>query len=118
MQKLQNRQNLLELNTKLNALKIERETQLQEVTKLQEEVNSINAKADTKTDSFSASDTSAKTTVKDARKTASLLRSTEKANRKLAKAQNKLGKIDKNIQKVQQKLDQINKEIEFVDKTQ
>lgn len=115
MKKLQAQQDVLELNTKLNALKIKRMKQEQEVAKLQAEVNSIDAKADAKTDRFSASDTDAKTTAKQANKTAALLKKTEKANKKLFNSQSKLRKIDDDIQKIQHKLEQHHKGIEFTE---
>jgi len=107
------RQEVLELSTKRNQLRIDLEKEKANNTQLKKNVQSLNAQANKKTDKFSASNPNS--TAKQAKETAKLLKDVEKANRKLEASDKKSDKIQKDIDKVQAKINKLSKQIEFVD---
>lgn len=115
LQKLEARQEVLELSTKRNQLRIDLEKETVINKQLSENVKSLNTDANKKTDKFSASNPNS--TAKQASETAKLLRNVEKANRKLESSDKKIKNIQKDIDKVQEKINKLSKQIEFVDKT-
>lgn len=112
IRKLEEKKEILELNTKLTNLKINLEKQKEETNKKRAIVASLNQKANQETTSFSSSD--AKATAKDAKDTASLLNDTAKANKELEKEEKKLEKINSEILKIKNKLNELSKKVEFV----
>ncbi|MGE6218272.1 SlyB protein [Nubsella zeaxanthinifaciens] len=113
LQKYEARQQVLELNTDRNELKIELEKERITNEKLKKDVANLNAKADRNTSNFSASDPSS--TASDAKSTARLLNDVEKANKRLQKSDKKIESLQKDIEKLDDKIGKLNKQIEFVD---
>lgn len=93
----------LKLQTKLNSLQISLQKEKKELEKAQQNVNSLNNKADNRTTGFSASG-DAQHTAKDAQRTAKVLEQTRKANNQLYKVQKKVDKLEREISNVQNKL--------------
>lgn len=110
---LKEQQQVLNLTSKLNLLKIEYEKEKASYNDLNVKVASVNATANAVTTAFTTSD--AKSTVSDAKSTIKTLKETEETNKELAKAQKKLGRMEKQIAKLQARIDELNKRVEFVD---
>ncbi|WP_172919715.1 SlyB protein [Capnocytophaga canis] len=113
LKRLEAKEEILSLNTKLNNLKIELEKERIATAGFRDEVAKINANADEKTSSFSNSDDASDAAQK-ARRARTALKKAQKANRNLAKSERKMQKIQRNISKVETKLEKLNKSIEFV----
>lgn len=108
---LKQQSQVVKLNADLVAKKIDLEKERQNNIKIADEVKYLDKKADKTTNKFSPSDP--KTTAKDARNAAKLLRQTESANKDLRRSNLKLEKIERDILKLEEKLNKLQYAVEI-----
>lgn len=112
MQVLERKQQILELNTEINTLKIKLLEKENEQKNLSVQVKDLAAKASERFDDFANSDRVS------SRRTRNALKDVEKANKDLAKVNKEIKKINRQISKRQKKLSAFEKKIKFVEKNQ
>lgn len=102
---------VVKFNGDLGNKKIHLEKERQINLKIAEEVKTLDKKSDRATNKFSPSDP--KSTAKDARDAAKVLRRTEVANRDLRRSNMKIERIERDIKKLEEKLDKLQYTIEI-----
>ena len=102
---------VVKFNGDLVNKKIDLEKERQINLKIAEEVKTLDKKSDRATNKFSPSDP--KSTAKDARDAAKVLRRTEVANRDLRRSNMKIERIERDIKKLEEKLDKLQYTIEI-----
>lgn len=108
---LKQQSQVVRLNADLVAKKINLEKERQHNLKLSEEVKYLDKKSNRATNKFSPSDP--KTTAKDARSAAKLLRQTEAANKDLRRSNLKIQKMERYILKLEEKLKNLQYSVEI-----
>lgn len=108
---LRQQSQVVKFNGDLGNKKIDLEKERQINLKIAEEVKTLDKKSDRATNKFSPSDP--KSTAKDARDAAKVLRRTEVANRDLRRSNMKIERIERDIKKLEEKLDKLQYTIEI-----
>ncbi len=108
---LRQQSQVVKFNGNLVNKKIDLEKERQINLKIAEEVKTLDKKSDRATNKFSPSDP--KSTAKDARDAAKVLRRTEVANRDLRRSNMKIERIERDIKKLEEKLDKLQYTIEI-----
>ena len=108
---LKQQSQVVRLNADLVAKRIDLEKERQHNLKLSEEVKYLDKKSNRATNKFSPSDP--RTTAKDARSAAKLLRQTETANKDLRRSNLRIEKMERDILKLEEKLKNLQYAVEI-----
>ena len=108
---LKQQSQVVRFNADLVAKRIDLEKERQHNLKLSEEVKYLDKKSNRATNKFSPSDP--RTTAKDARNAAKLLRQTEAANQDLRRSNLKIQKMERDILKLEEKLKNLQYSVEI-----
>ena len=108
---LKQQSQVVRFNADLVAKRIDLEKERQHNLKLSEEVKYLDKKSNRATNKFSPSDP--RTTAKDARSAAKLLRQTETANKDLRRSNSRIEKMERDILKLEEKLKNLQYAVEI-----